>query len=305
MPEQISAPPNATACLILEDGHIYWGRGFGSYGTTTGEVCFNTSMTGYQEILTDPSYTGQIITFTFPHIGNTGTNPEDMESDSIAAQGLILRNDVTSPANWRSNQDLVSWLSENNKTGICGIDTRELTHLIRDKGAQNVLIAYPENGVFNIEDLRAQLAKAPSMKGLDLALTVSCTKPYKWEEPSFSFEEAETPTLSKHVVVIDYGVKQNILRMLVDQGCSLTVVPCQTSAEDILKLNPDGIFLSNGPGDPSATADYAVPVIKTLLDKNIPIFGICLGHQLLAHALGGQTRKLEFGHRGANHPVKT
>ena len=304
MVKSLSAPKNATACLIFQDQTVLWGYGFGAFGQAIGEICFNTAMSGYQEILTDPSYSKQIITFTCPHIGNIGINDKDMESHTIHAQGLIVRNDITMPSNWRSQKSLTDWLSQHNVIGIHGIDTRALTQRIRDNGAENVLIAYPESGTFDFDTLFNELNTAEDMAGLDLAKTVSCQAPYTWCEPTYNFEDRPQRPLDKHVVVIDYGVKHNILRMLVDQGCHLTVVPCSTSAQEIMDLQPDGILLSNGPGDPAATGQYAVPIIQDLLAHNIPIFGICLGHQLLALALGGKTQKLEFGHRGANHPVK-
>lgn len=286
-------PDHATACLLLQDGTLFWGRGIGHIGETSGELCFNTSMTGYQEILTDPSYTQQIITFTFPHIGNTGINNDDMESRQITASGMIVRNDLTSPSNWRSTQSLDQWLKDNQKTAICGIDTRRLTQHLRDHGAQNGIIRYFGENAIDLDHLKQTLSDAPSMKGRDLAKTVSTAKIHHWCE-SGEF----------NVVVIDYGVKHNILRMLEAVGARVTLVPCTASAQDVLNLNPDGIFLSNGPGDPAATAVYAVPVILDLIKTDIPLFGICLGHQLLATALGGETKKLEYGHRGANHPVK-
>ncbi|MGM0421810.1 MAG: glutamine-hydrolyzing carbamoyl-phosphate synthase small subunit [Pseudomonadota bacterium] len=298
-------PAHATACLILEDGTIFWGRGIGLEQNLTGELCFNTSMTGYQEILTDPSYTGQVITFTFPHIGNTGVNTDDIESDSMAAKGLILRNEITTPSSYRATDSLQNWLVAQKRTGISGIDTRHLTQHLRDKGAQNAVISYREDKNFDLESLKAELKQAPSMKGQDIAKSVTCAAPYEWTKGAY-FDNENQPTveLNRHVIVVDYGVKRNILRMLVDQGCRLTVVPCTTTADEILEYDPDGIFLSNGPGDPAATAAYASPEIQKLIASGLPLFGICLGHQLLALALGGQTRKLDFGHRGANHPVK-
>jgi len=298
-------PEHATACLILEDGTIFWGRGIGLEQNLTGELCFNTSMTGYQEILTDPSYTGQIITFTFPHIGNTGVNPDDIESDSMAAKGLILRNDITTPSSYRATDSLPNWLVAQKRTAISGIDTRYLTQHLRDQGAQNAIISYRTDKQFDLESLKAELKQAPSMQGQDIAKKVTCAAPYEWTKGGY-FDNENQPAveLNRHVIVIDYGVKRNILRMLVDQGCRLTVVPCTTTAEEILEYNPDGVFLSNGPGDPAATANYAISEIQKLIQSGLPVFGICLGHQLLALALGGQTRKLDFGHRGANHPVK-
>lgn len=286
-------PDHATACLLLQDGTLFWGRGIGRVGETIGELCFNTSMTGYQEILTDPSYTGQLITFTFPHIGNTGINNEDYESRNIAANGLIIRNDITSPSNWRATNSLQKWLSGNDKTAICGIDTRRLTQHIRDHGAQNAIICHFENAAPNLNHLKTKLDAAPSMSGRDIARSVTTQKPYVWSEHG-----------DHHIVVIDYGVKHNILRMLADYNARLTIVPCNTTAEEILALNPHGVFLSNGPGDPAATGEYALPIINKIIETGLPVFGICLGHQLIARSFGAETVKLEYGHRGANHPVK-
>ncbi len=305
LPQHI--PPTTNAALALADGSVFFGKGIGTPGITGGEICFNTSMTGYQEILTDPSYAGQIITFTFPHIGNVGINPDDNEATAPFAKGLILRADITSPSSYRAEENFDIWLRQNGMTGICGIDTRALTHHLRDHGAQNGIICFAEKTLPATEALIAQARGLPSMDGLDIAKTVSTKDIYPWTEGLWDtaaarYGQAKAPTA--HVVVIDYGVKRNILRCLAAQGFKLTVVPCDTPAEDILALNPDGIFLSNGPGDPAATGVYAVPVIQTLLKSNLPLFGICLGHQMLALALGGKTAKLPFGHRGANHPVK-
>jgi carbamoyl-phosphate synthase small subunit len=305
-PKPSRQPKNATAAIILADGTIIWGKGVGATGHSVGEICFNTSMSGYQEILTDPSYAGQIITFTFPHIGNVGTNPEDIETVNPFARGLIIREDITAPSNWRSSKHFNDWLVQNNLIGICGVDTRALTTLIRDQGAPNGVIAHAPDGVFDIKAL-GQIAKDWSgLNGLDLAREVSCTQSYTWNETQWTLKSGygvqEHPEF--HVVAIDYGAKRNILRCLASAGCKVTVVPATSSPEDILRHNPDGVFLSNGPGDPAATGVYAVPVIQELLAKQIPIFGICLGHQLLALALGGQTSKMNLGHRGANHPVK-
>ncbi|MCK5518315.1 MAG: glutamine-hydrolyzing carbamoyl-phosphate synthase small subunit [Alphaproteobacteria bacterium] len=289
-------PPNASALLALADGTVFCGKGIGVEGITGGEVCFNTSMTGYQESLTDPSYAGQIITFTFPHIGNVGTNDQDNESTKPFVKGLILRNDITSPSSHRSEQPFISWLKEHKLTGICGIDTRALTLHLRNYGAQNGVICFSSERKFNQKELIVQAKNWPSMYGIDIAKTVSTKKIYQWhEQPS---------QIKGHVVVIDYGVKHNILHCLAAEGFRLTVVPCTTPADEILALRPDGIFLSNGPGDPAATGVYAVPTIQKILKSGLPLFGICLGHQLLALALGGSTAKLPFGHRGANHPVK-
>ena len=299
-------PTGATGVIVLADGSVFWGRGFGAEGSAVGEICFNTSMTGYQEILTDPSYAGQIITFTFPHIGNVGTNSEDIESINPSARGLIVREDVTDPSNFRDTAHFDKWLASHNLTGICGIDTRALTRSIRDNGAPNGVIAFSKDGKFDLEALQKQAADWSGLDGLDLAKDVSCTQRYSWDESLWSlgtgYGKQTAPRF--HVVAVDYGAKRNILRCLASEGCQVTVVPANTSADDILALNPDGVFLSNGPGDPAATGVYAVPAIQKLLEKNIPIFGICLGHQLLALALGGKTTKMPLGHRGANHPVQ-
>lgn len=299
-------PSSATGVIVLADGTVIWGRGFGAEGSAVGEVCFNTSLTGYQEILTDPSYAGQIITFTFPHIGNVGTNDEDIESLKPAARGLIVREDVTDPSNWRATEHLDAWLKSHQLTGICGIDTRALTRTIRDNGAPNGVIAYAKDGKFDLEALQKQAAEWSGLNGLDLAKEVTCDAPYVWNESLWTLGQGygtQTEPLY-HVVAMDFGAKRNILRCLAASGCKVTVVPASTSAQDILALNPDGVFLSNGPGDPAATGTYVVPTIRALLDQNIPLFGICLGHQMLALALGGQTTKMPLGHRGGNHPVK-
>jgi carbamoyl-phosphate synthase small subunit len=299
-------PEGATGALVLADGSIFWGRGIGASGTTLGEVCFNTSMTGYQEILTDPSYAGQIITFTFPHIGNVGTNDEDIETTTPAARGLILRREITSPSNWRSAKPLDTWLKSQNIVGIAGLDTRQLTRRIRDSGAPTGTICHTPDGKFDLDALTAEASAWPGLNGMDLAAQVSCRQPYDWTQSSWSLEAGyDQQTAPKHhVVAIDYGAKHNILRCLAASGCKVTVVPADYSAQDILARNPDGIFLSNGPGDPAATGEYAVPIIKSLLEAGKPIFGICLGHQLLSRALGAETEKMHLGHRGANHPVK-
>ncbi len=300
-------PDNATAVIVLADGTVLWGRGFGATAKKTGEICFNTAMTGYQEVLTDPSYAGQIINFTFPHIGNVGTNDEDIETDHPAARGLILREDITDPSSWRANARFTAWLEKNNLPGICGIDTRALTRHIRDHGAPNGVICHSPDGAFDLPALHKEAANWPGLEGMDLAKDVSCTKIYEWSGES-SWQAAtgyaRQTAPRHHVVAIDYGIKKNILRCLSAHGCRVTVVPCTTPANDILALKPDGIFLSNGPGDPAATGTYAVPVIRDLLATGKPLFGICLGHQLLALALGGRTTKMPLGHRGANHPVK-
>ena len=294
-----------TAVLVLADGSIFWGYGLGTAKDIVGEVCFNTSITGYQEILTDPSYAGQIITFTFPHIGNVGTNAQDMESAAPAARGLIVREDITAPSNFRSRQHLNDWCLEQNLVGICGVDTRRLTRYIRLNGAPNGVISHNPDGNFDIPALIKKATDWPGLEGMDLAIEVSCTKTYSWDETCWTLEKGyqklEKPKY--HIVAVDYGIKRNILRCLATSGARITVVPAQTSAQEILSHKPDGIFLSNGPGDPAATGVYAIPVIQDLLESNIPLFGICLGYQILALAIGAKTVKMHQGHRGANHPV--
>ncbi|MEI7668781.1 MAG: glutamine-hydrolyzing carbamoyl-phosphate synthase small subunit [Pseudomonadota bacterium] len=296
--KETNLPSNSNAALLLADGTVFFGNSFGAENPVYGEICFNTAMTGYQEVLTDPSYNGQIITFTFPHIGNVGCNNEDIETNiAEGAAGLVVREPITNPSNFRSQQHFDVWLKEHKISGISGIDTRALTRYIRKNGAQNAVITKSDN----LKQAQAELLKMPSLKGRELAKSVSTKNIYEWNEPRFS---EVSKTLSKHVVAIDYGEKLNILRCLVSEGCKVTVVPSQTSAQEILALKPDGVFLSNGPGDPAATGEYAVPVIRNLIDSGLPIFGICLGHQMLALALGGKTEKMQQGHRGANHPVK-
>ncbi len=303
-------PSSLNAALLLADGTVFWGRGVGAEGTALGEICFNTAMTGYQEVLTDPSYQGQIVTFTFPHIGNVGCNAEDIESENarvMGASGLVIREPITTPSNFRSTLHFNDWLIKRGLTGICGIDTRALTRHIRKNGAQNVLIAYMEsNANIDIKALQKQLATHPSLEGLELAKNVTTHKPYEWQAMRWKlgegYKEAHNPEY--HVVAIDYGEKLNILRCLASLGCKITVVPADTSAEQILAFKPDGVFLSNGPGDPAATGKYAIPVIQKLIETGLPLFGICLGHQLLGLACGGKTEKMHQGHRGANHPIK-
>jgi carbamoyl-phosphate synthase small subunit len=298
--------PKPTALLVLADGTVIKGRGLGAEGKAVGEVCFNTSMTGYQEIMTDPSYAGQIITFTFPHIGNTGANPEDIETTTPAARGAVLATDITEPANWRAAQHFDAWLRSYRLPAIAGIDTRALTRRIRDGGAPNGVIAHSKSGEFDIPGLIAEAKAWPGLDGMDLAKDVTCRQTYHWDETAWSlnggYGKQTAPKLK--VVAIDYGAKRNILRCLATAGFDVTVVPATATIDDVLAHKPDGVFLSNGPGDPAATGEYAVPVIKALMAKELPIFGICLGHQMLALALGGKTRKMARGHRGANHPVK-
>ncbi len=299
-------PPGSTAALVLGDGSVFWGRGIGATGMRVGEVCFNTSMTGYQEIMTDPSYGGQIITFTFPHIGNVGTNAEDIETLTPPARGLVVRVDITDPANWRASEHFDRWLKSHGLVGVAGVDTRKLTRRIRDGGAPNGTVVHAPDGKI---DYRAALEAAqawPGLEGMDLAKEVSTRQMYKWDETRWAWGQGygrlEEPRF--HVVAVDYGAKRNILRLLASHGCRVTVVPATATAEEILAHNPDGIFLANGPGDPAATGVYAVPALQTLMETGKPIFGICLGHQLLGLALGGRTKKMPIGHRGANHPVK-
>jgi len=306
MREPMPRPPDCNAALVLADGTVFWGRGAGAIGSAVGEVCFNTAITGYQEVLTDPSYAGQIITFTFPHIGNVGANREDIETTTPAARGLVLRTRITAPANHRANQSLDTWLKHNGLIGITGVDTRRLTRHIRDHGPPNGAIAYHPQGRLDLAELQAQAFDWPGLQGMDLAKEVTCRQTYEWAETAWQRERGYGLQRNPrhHVVAVDYGAKRNILRMLAAHGCKVTVVPATASTEDILRHRPDGIFLSNGPGDPAATGAYAVPVLRELIASGKPIFGICLGHQLLALALGGTTRKMPRGHRGANHPVK-
>ncbi|WP_332698097.1 glutamine-hydrolyzing carbamoyl-phosphate synthase small subunit [Bosea sp. (in: a-proteobacteria)] len=302
--------PRATAVLVLADGTVLEGFGLGAVGQAPGEVCFNTAMTGYQEILTDPSYAGQIITFTFPHIGNVGVNDDDTETVNAASssgvRGVVLHAAITEPSNWRSGKHFDAWLKARNIVGICGIDTRALTALIRDKGMPNAIIAHDPAGKFDIEALKREAAALPDMAGLDLVPLVASTQRYDWDETPWQWPRGygKREAAAHRVVAIDYGVKRNILRLLAKAGCDVQVVPSTATTQQILDLAPDGVFLSNGPGDPAATGEYAVPVIRDLLERKIPTFGICLGHQMLALAIGGQTVKMKQGHHGANHPVQ-
>ena len=301
-------PQGATGVLVLADGSVAWGRGFGAVGKAVGEVCFNTAMSGYQEVLTDPSYAGQVVTFTFPHIGNVGTNPEDMESHDVpGAIGLVVREDVTDPANFRSVEPLQAWLAARGKIGLSGIDTRALTRRIRLGGAPNAVIAHDPDGEFDIPALLAEAQAWPGLEGMDLARVVSREEQAQWQGSIWHLGEGytlPTGTGRPHVVALDYGAKDNIFRNLLQAGADVTIVPAQTSLETVLALDPAGVFLSNGPGDPAATGIYAVPVIQGLLERDIPVFGICLGHQMLGLAAGAKTIKMHQGHRGANHPVK-
>ncbi|WP_416897817.1 MAG: glutamine-hydrolyzing carbamoyl-phosphate synthase small subunit [Minwuia sp.] len=316
MPENVhnSASPVTTggasfnaAALVLADGTVYHGAGIGAVGSSVGEVCFNTSMTGYQEIVTDPSYAGQIITFTFPHIGNVGTNDEDIETITPAARGIVLRMDITEPSNWRASRHLDAWLKSHGLVGVCGIDARALTRRIRDGGPPSGVVAQAKPGETLDLDALVEQAKAfPGLEGMDLAKDVTCRQTHGWTEGAWAIGSgyAAAGEAKRKVVAIDYGCKRNILRCLTDIGCDVTVVPATATAEEVLRHNPDGVFLSNGPGDPAATGEYAVPVIREIVAAGKPVFGICLGHQMLALALGCATEKMTLGHRGANQPVK-
>ncbi|MEX3016198.1 glutamine-hydrolyzing carbamoyl-phosphate synthase small subunit [Gymnodinialimonas hymeniacidonis] len=295
-----------TACLVLADGTIFYGKGFGATGMRVAELCFNTAMTGYQEIMTDPSYAGQIVTFTFPHIGNTGTTAEDDETAEPVAEGMVVKWDVTDPSNWRAQKHLVDWLSATGRIGIGGVDTRRLTRAIRQQGAPHVALAHDPEGKFDIEEMVAAARAFSGLEGLDLAKEVTCAQSYRWDEMRWAWPEGYTKREgpAPKVVALDYGAKRNILRCLASAGLDVTVMPATATAEEVLAQSPDGVFLSNGPGDPAATGEYAVPMIKGVLDADIPVFGICLGHQMLALALGARTVKMNHGHHGANHPVK-
>jgi carbamoyl-phosphate synthase small subunit len=306
---QLWDDPKPTALLVLADGTVLEGFGFGATGHAVGEVCFNTAMTGYEEILTDPSYAGQIITFTFPHIGNVGTNEEDIETVNLAAtpgaRGVVLHAAITAPSNYRATRHLDQWLKSRGVIGLAGIDTRALTALIREKGMPNAVIAHEPSGRFDLDALKREAKAWPGLVGMDLVPMVTTAQRFTWRETPWRWGEGygERDGAEFNVVAIDYGIKRNILRQLAGNRCSVTVVPATTSAADILALKPDGIFLSNGPGDPAATGEYAVPVLRTLIERK-PVFGICLGHQMLALAVGGKTVKMHQGHHGANHPVK-
>ena len=305
-PNPSRAPSGATGVLVLASGEVVWGRGFGAEGQAVGEVCFNTAMTGYQEVMTDPSYAGQIINFTFPHIGNVGTNPEDIEALNPHALGAIVRQDVTDPSNFRSTQHFDAWMKSNGRIGISGIDTRALTRLIRVAGAPNAVIAYSASGYFDVPAMLARAKAWAGLEGMDLAKDVTTLQTYGWDQGLWKLGAGYAAPAKgrKKVVAIDYGIKHNILRNLVDVGCDVTIVPATATFEEIMGHAPDGLFLSNGPGDPAATGAYAVPVIKQWLETKKPLFGICLGHQMLGLAVGAKTEKMHQGHRGANHPVK-
>jgi carbamoyl-phosphate synthase small subunit len=308
-PAQEWDEPAPTALLVLADGTVLEGIGFGATGQAAGEVCFNTAMTGYEEILTDPSYAGQIITFTFPHIGNVGTNDDDIETVNLAAtpgaRGVVLHSAITQPSNYRATKHLDAWLKNRGVIGLAGIDTRALTALIREKGMPNAVIAHEPSGRFDVEALKREAKAWPGLLGMDLVPMVTSGQRFTWNETPWFWGEGygQSGDAKYHVVAIDYGIKRNILRQLAGHACDVTVVPATTSADDILALKPDGIFLSNGPGDPAATGEYAVPVIRALIEKK-PVFGICLGHQMLGLAVGAKTMKMHQGHHGANHPVK-
>ena len=295
-----------TACLVLADGTVFYGRGFGAEGETVAELCFNTAMTGYQEIMTDPSYAGQIVTFTFPHIGNTGVTPEDDETADPVAAGMVVKWDPTEPSNWRASGTLEAWLARRGRIGIGGIDTRRLTRAIRQQGAPHVALSHNPDGKFDLEALVAAARGFAGLEGLDLAKDVTCAQSYRWDEMRWAWPEGfpQRDIAGHKVVAIDYGAKRNILRCLASAGCDVTVLPATATADEVLAHDPAGVFLSNGPGDPAATGAYAVPMIQAVLERDLPVFGICLGHQMLALALGARTIKMNHGHHGANHPVK-
>ena len=308
--DQVWPDPRPTALLVLADGTAIEGHGLGATGEATGEVCFNTAMTGYQEILTDPSYAGQIVTFTFPHIGNVGVNDEDIETVNMAAasgvRGAVVRTDITEPSNWRATRNFDAWLKARGIVGIAGVDTRALTARIREHGMPNAVIAHHATGDFDRTRLVADAKAWPGLVGMDLAKEVTAGQTYTWDETSWVWGKGygRQTAPKHHVVCVDYGIKRNILRLLADHGCRVTVLPATATAEEILAHKPDGVFLSNGPGDPAATGEYAVPAIRGVIAAGVPTFGICLGHQMLGLALGGTTKKMHQGHHGANHPVK-
>ena len=307
MPASHQPTEKPTACLALADGTLFYGKGFGATGETVAELCFNTAMTGYQEIMTDPSYAGQVVTFTFPHVGNVGVNPDDDETGDPVAEGMVVKWDPTEPSNWRAAEPLSGWLKARGRIAIGGIDTRRLTRAIRQQGAPHVALAHDPEGKFDIARLVARARSFAGLEGMDLAKDVTCAQSYRWDEMRWAWPDGypRQEAAKYKVVAVDYGAKRNILRCLASVGCDVTVLPATATAEDVLAHNPDGVFLSNGPGDPAATGAYAVPMIKTILDEtDLPVFGICLGHQMLALALGAKTIKMNHGHHGANHPVK-
>jgi carbamoyl-phosphate synthase small subunit len=313
-PTRAPQPSGATAAMVFADGRVVWGQGFGAEGEAVGELCFNTAMTGYQEVMTDPSYARQVIAFTFPHIGNVGANDEDVEAAEAHALGAIVREAPTAPSNYRASQDFAAWMAKRGRIGISGVDTRGLTRLVRTQGPPTIAIAHRANGKFDVEELQKLAAEWPGLEGMDLAKGVSRLQVERWSgEGKWAWDGTEASKVSSrkagkgktpHVVAVDYGSKSNIFRNLAEAGARVTIVPAEASFEDIMAHEPDGFFLSNGPGDPAATGDYAVPVIQAMLETGKPLFGICLGHQLLALAVGGRTSKMFQGHRGANHPVK-
>ncbi len=302
----VPGQPRPTACLVLADGTVFYGMGFGAVGETVAELVFNTAMTGYQEIMTDPSYAGQIVTFTFPHVGNVGVTAEDDETADPVAAGMIVKWDPTEPSSWRSQGRLTDWLLAKGRIGMGGVDTRRLTRAIRQQGAPHVALAHDPEGRFDLERLVAKARGWRGLVGLDLARDVTCAQSYRWDEMTWAWPAGYVRRTGPglRVVAIDYGAKRNILRCLASSGCEVTVLPASATAADVMALNPEGLFLSNGPGDPAATGVYAVPMIKGVLDAGLPVFGICLGHQMLALALGAETVKMNHGHHGANHPVK-
>ncbi len=302
-----SVPRKPTACLVLADGSVFYGAGFGATGQTVAELCFNTAMTGYQEIMTDPSYAGQVVTFTFPHIGNVGVNGDDDETADPVAAGMVVKWDPTQASNWRATEELKTWLERRGRIAIGGVDTRRLTRAIRQQGAPHVALAHDPEGQFDLPALVAAARGFAGLEGMDLAREVTCAQSYRWDEMRWAWPEGYTrQEAPRHkVVALDYGAKRNILRCLASAGCDVTVLPATATAAEVLAHRPDGVFLSNGPGDPAATGEYAVPMIREILDgTDIPVFGICLGHQMLALALGAKTVKMNHGHHGANHPVK-
>ncbi|WP_413872132.1 glutamine-hydrolyzing carbamoyl-phosphate synthase small subunit [Albidovulum sp.] len=306
MPANPKPLDRPTACLALADGTLFYGRGFGAAGETVAELVFNTAMTGYQEIMTDPSYAGQVVTFTFPHIGNTGVTPEDDEAAEPVAAGMVVKWDPTEPSNWRAAGPLADWLTRRGRIGIGGVDTRRLTRAIRQQGAPHVALAHDPDGNFDIGALVAKARAWSGLVGLDLAKEVTCAQSYRWDETRWAWPDGygRREGAGFRVVALDYGAKRNILRCLASVGCEVTVLPATATAEEVLAHDPEGVFLSNGPGDPAATGEYAVPMIRGVLARDLPLFGICLGHQMLALALGAKTVKMNHGHHGANHPVK-